>query len=325
MNILIVFLLFGYSLCVEFKEFKEGPRVLKLNTSNFQFSESIPLVSTPYLELNRDQPAEQEFLRKGFEYEDRISYFPTPKTEFKSFLEGVRAVNDTINTVLDAARVPGMKLPNTRWEDLMGGISIGCVGGEKGGIRELTLGLIGTRKSNNQLVALTTSHGVYEPPLYDYGAPIVQPASYPVRQQDQIGSLVFAVKNKHVDCALISINTTRKVIPRTVAGIGPISHSVPQASYPRVKKMGVATFLTFGEVVEHSFSFKARFADHILVSGITEPFCSEGDSGAIVLTDPGQEVVGMVRGVDGTGKYCVVTPWKFLVDQCDFEPLSEAG
>jgi len=243
--------------------------------------------------------------------------------KFLEFFGNERKYAQVEDTYFDHRVQPGL-LPQHRHKSIQGGISIGTttkLDNAGGGLIEGTATLVVIQKSTQKPVLLTAGHNVYEPPALQVGDKVVQPASDTFVEKDVIGKVLFAKIDEHVDCSLISLESSRSFVRNRVLSLGKVHSPVKVLNGELVLKLGV-NGLTSGRVLtttHNGYTPTGPFKNHIIVVSLNDkPFSEEGDSGAIVVTQ-NNEIVGMVRS--GSGLSSVVTPWSFLVDHCDIETI----
>ena len=162
--------------------------------------------------------------------------------------------------------------------------------------------------SNNHVLA-DTNNGVAGDDILQPG-PDDQPAGGSARRiagLTDFEPLRFGGAVNHIDAAIAALDDPGSAVPR-IMGIGrhanpPVAAFLNQA----VAKHGRTTGLTFGTVVDVGFDGNVRydgrvayFEDQIAIIGHSGPFSADGDSGSLVLDNPGSRAVGLLFAGDGT-------------------------
>ncbi len=165
--------------------------------------------------------------------------------------------------------------------------------------------------SNNHVYALENSASI--------GNPAHQPGPYDtgcvVSDNNIIGNLfafvpiVFSTTaNNTVDAAIVGSlsELLGKATPSNGYGT-PKSGVAPAAVGQAVQKYGRTTSLTKGQVVGVNATINvgygsgtARFVDQIVILG-TKPFSKAGDSGSLIVTNPGRQPVGLLFAGSSNG------------------------
>jgi hypothetical protein len=171
--------------------------------------------------------------------------------------------------------------------------------------------------SNNHVYALENNADqgeIYQPGLYD--------TRCVNRASNRIGTLFSFVPidfsrsgNNVVDAAIASsdVETLGNGTPSN--GYGTPSSAILEAAVNQsVQKYGRTTSLTRGTVVGINAtvtirydSGSARFTDQIVVSS-SRPFIKSGDSGSLLVTDPGANPVGLLFAGNASGNYAWANP-----------------
>ena len=119
--------------------------------------------------------------------------------------------------------------------------------------------------------------------------------------------LRFGSAVNHIDAAIATLDSHGLAIPQ-IMGIGRHANP-PVAAFlnQRVAKHGRTTGLTFGTVADVSFDGNVKyddkvayFEDQIAIIGQSGPFSDDGDSGSLVLDNPGSHAVGLLFAGDGS-------------------------
>lgn len=119
--------------------------------------------------------------------------------------------------------------------------------------------------------------------------------------------LRFGSAVNYIDAAIAALDDPGSAVPN-IMGIGrhtnpPVAAFVNQS----VAKHGRTTGLTFGRVADSSFDGNVRyngrvayFEDQIAIIGESGPFSDDGDSGSLVLDNPGSHAVGLLFAGDSS-------------------------
>lgn len=113
--------------------------------------------------------------------------------------------------------------------------------------------------------------------------------------------------------ALSSIANLGNATPSDGYGL-PKSAPVAAIIHQAVQKYGRTTSLTKGAVTGINATFyigyssgTARFVNQIVVES-RKPFIKPGDSGSVLVTDPGRNPVGLLFAGNRTGKFALANP-----------------
>jgi len=210
-------------------------------------------------------------------------------------------------------------------------VPIGVSTGNEG---ECSAGTIGARvKKGSNVYALSNNH-VYalenEAPL---GSRVLQPGRYDtncsLNPDNVIGALAafvridFSGTASNVVDAAIALSSTANLGNATPANgyVKPKSATVAAVIYQAVQKYGRTTSLTKGMVsgingtinVTYS-SGTARFVGQIVVTSL-RAFIKPGDSGSLLVTDPGRNPVGLLFAGDSSGRYAIANPIGPVLDR----------
>ncbi len=207
-------------------------------------------------------------------------------------------------------------------------VPIGISTGNEG---ECSAGTIGARVTDGTNVYALSNNHVYalqnEAPL---GSDVLQPGRYDtncaIDANDVIGTLAKYVPISFggwntVDAA-IALSSTANLDNATPSnGYGtPKTDTVSAAVGQAVQKYGRTTQLTKGTItainailnVGYS-SGPALFVDQIIVES-TKPFIKGGDSGSLLVTDPGRDPVGLLFAGNRSGKMAVANQIDEVLD-----------
>ena len=188
---------------------------------------------------------------------------------------------------------------------------------------DITAGTIGARviDQDGNVYALSNNHVYADENQASIGDPVLQPGPYDggIDPDDAIGALdefepiVFSTTaNNEIDAA-IALSSTADLGNATPSdGYGtPKSAFMAAVIWQSVQKYGRTSELTKGTItginatvnVGYS-SGTALFVDQIIVEGI-KPFIKGGDSGSLLVTDPGRNPVGLLFAGNRSGKFAV--------------------
>jgi hypothetical protein len=140
------------------------------------------------------------------------------------------------------------------------------------------------------------------------GAAVVQPGTVDggTSPADRVGALDRAVALRDnaantVDAAIATVDV--EFDAATIAGLGTLSGStLPPDQADRVAKLGRTTELTRGQVTAFELDGVTvqydrgtlRFDDQVEVHGAVGPFSQGGDSGSLIVSDPGLDAVALL-------------------------------
>lgn len=198
------------------------------------------------------------------------------------------------------------------------------IGISTGNAGECSAGTLGARvRSGASVFALSNNHVYALENQAPIGSNVLQPGRFDTNcatdPNDVIGQLhdfepiVFSsTANNTVDAAIASTTTANLGNATPADGYGvPKSAIVSAALDQPVQKYGRTTQLTKGVVTGVNATVKvgyssgtARFVDQIIVQAI-KPFIKPGDSGSLLVTDPGRNPVGLLFAGDNSGKFAV--------------------
>lgn len=243
-------------------------------------------------------------------------------------LEGVPVVKLVTGKILAMKRpAPGTKIdPTARFERP---VPIGVSTGNAG---ECSAGTIGARVKKRQnggnvnVYALSNNHVYALENKAPKGSEVLQPGRYDTGceydQNNVIGTLddfepiVFSTGSSNVIDAAIALSNTWDLGNATPSnGYGrPKSATADATLGAAVQKYGRTTSLTKGTIAAISVtvdvgftSGTARFEDQILVAA-RKSFIKAGDSGSLLVTDPGRNPVGLLFAGDMSGRYAFANP-----------------
>lgn len=197
------------------------------------------------------------------------------------------------------------------------------IGVSTGNIGECSAGTISARvKSGSTVYALSNNHVYALENDADIGSAVVQPGLYDttclVDQNNVIGTLSkfktinFDGGQNTVDAAIAE--TTKDDLGNATPADGygtPKSVTVVAAVGDAVQKYGRTTQLTKGTVtainatVNVGYSTGTALFVHQIVVSSGKPFIKPGDSGSLLVTDPGREPVGLLFAGSSSGKYAI--------------------
>lgn len=197
-------------------------------------------------------------------------------------------------------------------------VPIGVSTGNKG---ECSAGTIGARvKKDASVYALSNNHVYALENKALIHSEVLQPGRYDTNcatdPNDVIGTLadfepiVFSTGANNVIDAAIALSSTDNLGKATpTGGYGtPKMETASAALGAAVQKYGRTTKLTKGTItginatvnVGYGASGTARFVQQIIVSG-GKPFIKAGDSGSLLVTDPGRNPVGLLFAGTASG------------------------
>ena len=118
--------------------------------------------------------------------------------------------------------------------------------------------------------------------------------------------LMFGSAVNHIDAAIAALDDIASVTPDIMTIGRPVNPPVPAFLNQSVAKHGRTTGLTFGMVVDISFDGNvdvdgrvAYFEDQIAIVGNYGPFSDSGDSGSLILDNPGSHPVSVLTVING--------------------------
>ena len=166
---------------------------------------------------------------------------------------------------------------------------------------------------------LSNTHVLTHPDGVEPDDAIMQPGPYDapsITERRRIAGLtdyeplVFGADVNHIDAAIAALDDPASAIPEIMTIGRPANPPVPAFLNQVVAKHGRTTGLTFGTVVDVSFdgniyfdSFyhrSAYFENQIAFVGNYAPFSHSGDSGSLVVDNPGSHPVGLLFAGDDT-------------------------
>jgi hypothetical protein len=214
-------------------------------------------------------------------------------------------------------------------------VPIGVSTGNEG---ECSSGTIGARvKNGSHLYALTNNHIYALENEASPGSLVLQPGRYDTQctfdPEAVIGALAdfetidFTGANNTMDAAIASIDAMPDGSPmvdnKTPAdGYGmPRSATLKPKLRQAVQKYGRASSLTKGTVTGINATIIVRygagaaiFVNQIVVKS-KKPFIKPGDSGSLLVTDPGKNPVGLLVAGDLSGTYAIANPINAVLER----------
>ena len=186
---------------------------------------------------------------------------------------------------------------------------------------DITAGTIGARVTDGTNVyALSNNHVYANENLASIGDPVLQPGPYDGGTlADDIGTLEPFVEirfdgSDNVVDAAIALSSTAKLgnaTPSNGYGSPKSAIIIDEVLWKSVQKYGRTSELTKGTITGINATINvgygsgvARFVDQIIVEGI-KPFIKGGDSGSLLVTDPGRNPVGLLFAGNRSGKFAV--------------------
>jgi hypothetical protein len=208
------------------------------------------------------------------------------------------------------------------------------VGISTGNANECSAGTIGARVTNSSgdVFALSNNHvfalsndgsigdDIRQPGLYDTGC--ADSSANALGTLFDYEALVFDGTNNYMDAAIASttVSDLGTATPPSGYGSPRSGHGVAAALGMPVKKFGRTTKLTTGQVTGLNASVNvgyqggtARFAGQVLVDG--RGFLKSGDSGSLLVTDPGREAVGLLFASSMSGRTAIANPIGPVLDR----------
>jgi hypothetical protein len=203
------------------------------------------------------------------------------------------------------------------------------IGVSTGNEFECSSGTIGARvKKGNSVHALSNNHVYALENDASIGDNVLQPGSFDtdcnIDPNDVIGTLsgfetiVFSTSANNIIDAAIALSSTASLGNATPSD----GYGIPKSAIEnnltinqKVMKYGRTTSLTRGIIdainmtvnVRYS-SGTARFVGQIVVESIKGPFLKPGDSGSLMVTDPGRNPVGLLFAGNRSGKIGIANP-----------------
>jgi hypothetical protein len=209
------------------------------------------------------------------------------------------------------------------------------IGVSTGNMGECSSGTIGARvTAGGSVFALSNNHVFALENDAPLGSNLLQPGSYDTRcianPDDCIGTLavfediVMATDANNVVDAAIAISSPAFLSNATPSdGYGvPQSATVPAFVGQAVQKYGRTTSLTRGSVsginatVHVTYTAgTARFVGQIIVSSSKRSggFIKPGDSGSLLVTDPGKNPVGLLFAGNSSGSMAIANPIDYVL------------
>ena len=199
-------------------------------------------------------------------------------------------------------------------------VPIGVSTGNEG---ECSAGTIGARvRSGGNVYALSNNHVYALENAAPIGSRVLQPGRYdtgcaPVETTDVIGTLadfepISFGGNNTVDAAIAATTTANVGNSTPSNGYGtPTSATTAAAVNMAVQKYGRTSSLTRGTITMVNATVDvgygggtARFVDQIVVQS-NKPFIKPGDSGSLLVTNPGRSPVGLLFAGNQNGSFAV--------------------
>lgn len=201
-------------------------------------------------------------------------------------------------------------------------VPIGVSTGNEG---ECSAGTIGARvRSGSNVYALSNNHvyalensapigsDVLQPGRFDTGCAPIDPADV-IGQLSSFVTIVFSTgANNRVDAAIAATTTAQVGNATPSNGYGtPTSATTAAAVNMAVQKYGRTSSLTKGTITMVNATVNvgygsgtARFVDQIIVES-KKPFIKPGDSGSVLVTNPGASPVGLLFAGNQNGSLAV--------------------
>jgi hypothetical protein len=229
----------------------------------------------------------------------------------------VVSVTGRISAILPKAPGGGGKVdPKSRFPRP---VPIGVSTGNEG---ECSAGTIGARVvSGSNVYALSNNHVYARENAAPIGSRVLQPGRYDtgcaIDPADVIGTLAAFVPisfsgNNTVDAAIASTTTANVGNSTPSNGYGtPTSATTGAAVNMAVQKYGRTSSLTRGTITMVNATVDvgygagvARFVNQIVVQS-NKPFIKPGDSGSLLVTNPGRSPVGLLFAGNQNGSFAV--------------------
>lgn len=202
------------------------------------------------------------------------------------------------------------------------------IGVSTGNAFECSAGTIGARvikDGTGAVYALSNNHvyALENTALLD--SEVLQPGSYDTACADDGGNVIgiladfepidFSGADNVIDAAIALSDTTRLGNATPSNGYGkPRSITGEEALGEAVQKYGRTTALTKGTIAGVNVTVNvgyttgtARFVGQVLVTA-RKAFIKAGDSGSLLVTDPGRNPVGLLFAGDASGRYAFANP-----------------
>jgi hypothetical protein len=198
------------------------------------------------------------------------------------------------------------------------------IGVSTGNEFQISSGTIGCRVTDGvNVYALSNNHVYALENNAPIGSRVLQPgrydtAGYVYHAKNVIGTLnpypiiEFDGSDNYIDAAIALSSTANLGNATPSNGYGTPKSTTASASLGmQVQKYGRTTSLTKGTITGINATFDvgyssgtARLVDQILVYS-TGAFIKAGDSGSLLVTDPGKNPVGLLFAGDSSGKYAI--------------------
>jgi hypothetical protein len=201
------------------------------------------------------------------------------------------------------------------------------IGVSTGSEKSCSAGTIGARVKRTvggveQVLALSNNHVYAEENAAPLGSRVLQPGRYDtncaidagnvIGTLDAYVAIVFSTSANNVIDAAVALSHTNQLGNATPSnGYGtPKSATVTPALLAAVQKYGRTSSLTKGRITGINATVNigyssgtARFVDQIVVDG--RGFIRSGDSGSLLVTDPGRNPVGLLYAGTASGKTAI--------------------
>lgn len=197
---------------------------------------------------------------------------------------------------------------------------------------DITAGTIGARVTDGTNVYALSNNHVYANENNDIiSDDVLQPGPFDggSSPDDAIGTLydfepiVFSTEADNTIDAAIAISSKEllwNATPSDAYGI-PKTATVDAVIWQSVQKYGRTSELTKGTITGINATVNvgygsgvARFVDQIIVQSI-KPFIKGGDSGSLLVTDPGRDPVGLLFAGNKSGKFAVANRIDLVLDR----------
>ncbi len=195
------------------------------------------------------------------------------------------------------------------------------IGVSTGNHYECSAGTIGARvKKRASVYALSNNHvyarenaaapgeAVLQPGLYDTGC--VYSSNNEIGNLSEFVAIQFGTGDNRVDAAIAASDADRLGKSTPANGYGtPKTQPEEAALDMAVQKYGRTTALTRGKVIGINATVRvtygsgtATFVDQVWVGSSKGAFIKAGDSGSLLVTDPGKAPVGLLFAGDASGR-----------------------
>jgi hypothetical protein len=226
---------------------------------------------------------------------------------------------------------PGTRIDPTAWFDRP--VPIGVSTGNAG---ECSAGTIGARvkDSSGNVYALSNNHVYALENDADIGSVVLQPGRYDTQCSNDLGnaigtlwmfeSIKFDGTSNTIDAAIALLDSDNILDFNTPSNGYGAPSSIPgnASANLAVKKYGRTTSLTHGTVsatngtINVSYSSGiALFTNQIVVVPKKGAFIKAGDSGSLLVTEEGNNPVGLLFAGNSNGRYAIANPISAVLEK----------